>query len=189
MTSPIVHFMLSVQWTQQELYIRFCPRKWLGVESHLGNPQPAANQCEEFPMMVGHRNHGKVKFSCPATCHGGTCGERSFSSYSYLTLALDVVSGQRHSPVALYPRGKDPLYPLDRGGWVGPRAGLDAGARRKILCLCRGSNPDHSQTLYCLSYRNHDNEGKHGTMVTMPKATKFDKVTKINNHTSLCDCI
>jgi hypothetical protein len=26
---------------------------------------------------------------------------------------------------------------------VGPRAGLDAGARRKILCPCRGLNPDH----------------------------------------------
>jgi hypothetical protein len=41
------------------------------------------------------------------------------------------------------------------GGWVGPRAGLDAGARRKILCPCWESNPDrpaHSQTLYCLSY-------------------------------------
>jgi hypothetical protein len=35
-------------------------------------------------------------------------------------------------------------------GWVGPRAGLDAGTRRKILCPCRGSNPDRparSQTL------------------------------------------
>jgi hypothetical protein len=28
------------------------------------------------------------------------------------------------------------------GGWVGPRARLDAGARRKILCPCRGSNLD-----------------------------------------------
>jgi hypothetical protein len=26
------------------------------------------------------------------------------------------------------------------GGWVGPRASLDAETRRKILCLCRGSN-------------------------------------------------
>jgi hypothetical protein len=46
------------------------------------------------------------------------------------------------------------------GGWVGPRAGLDAGARRNILCPWRGSNldrpivqPVRSQTLYCLSYR------------------------------------
>jgi hypothetical protein len=41
-------------------------------------------------------------------------------------------------------------------GCVRPRAGLDAGVRRKILCPCRGSNPDRparSQTLYCLSYR------------------------------------
>jgi hypothetical protein len=39
---------------------------------------------------------------------------------------------------------------------VGPRAGLDAGTKRKILCPCRGSNPDRparSQTLYRLSYR------------------------------------
>jgi hypothetical protein len=41
---------------------------------------------------------------------------------------------------------------------VGPRAGLDAGARRKI-CPCRGIEPRssdlpaRSQTLYCLSYR------------------------------------
>jgi hypothetical protein len=38
---------------------------------------------------------------------------------------------------------------------VGPRAGLDAEARRKILCLFRGSNlgrPVRSQTLYCLNY-------------------------------------
>jgi hypothetical protein len=28
------------------------------------------------------------------------------------------------------------------GGWVGPRAGLDTEARGKILCPCRGSNPD-----------------------------------------------
>jgi hypothetical protein len=39
---------------------------------------------------------------------------------------------------------------------VGPRTGLDAEARRKILCPCWGSNPDRparSHTLYCLSYR------------------------------------
>jgi hypothetical protein len=47
------------------------------------------------------------------------------------------------------------------GGWVGHKAGLDAGARRKILCPCRGSNPDRSarsHTLYCLSYRGSKSE-------------------------------
>jgi hypothetical protein len=41
------------------------------------------------------------------------------------------------------------------GGWVGPRAGLDKGTGRKILCLCQGSNPGRpvrSQSLYWLSY-------------------------------------
>jgi hypothetical protein len=65
------------------------------------------------------------------------------------------VSGQHHAPAALYPRGKDPGTHCT-GGWVSPRAGLDAGARRKILCPCRRSNSGHSvrsQTLYQLSYR------------------------------------
>jgi hypothetical protein len=41
-------------------------------------------------------------------------------------------------------------------GWVALRAGLDAGARREILCPSRGSNPGRSvrrQTLHCLCYR------------------------------------
>jgi hypothetical protein len=60
------------------------------------------------------------------------------------------VSGQRHAPAALYPRGKSPWYPLDRR-----LGGLQNAEDRKIFCLCRGSNPDRpvrSQTLYWLSY-------------------------------------
>jgi hypothetical protein len=44
------------------------------------------------------------------------------------------------------------------GGWVGPRAGLDKEVKGKILCPCRGSNPDRPvvqsvvKTLYWLSY-------------------------------------
>jgi hypothetical protein len=52
------------------------------------------------------------------------------------------VSGQRHAPAALYPREKNPPGTHWIGGWVGLRAGLDAGARGKILCPCRGSNLD-----------------------------------------------
>jgi hypothetical protein len=36
------------------------------------------------------------------------------SSYSFLTSALDGVSGQHHAPAALYPRVEDPQYPLYR---------------------------------------------------------------------------
>jgi hypothetical protein len=65
------------------------------------------------------------------------------------------VSGQHHAPAALYPRGRAPGTHW-AGDWVGPTAALDAGARRKILCFCGGSNPGgppRSQTIYCLSYR------------------------------------
>jgi hypothetical protein len=51
------------------------------------------------------------------------------------------VSGQRHAPAALYPRGKDPGTHSTRG-WVGPRASLDTEAAGKILCPCWRSNPD-----------------------------------------------
>jgi hypothetical protein len=52
-------------------------------------------------------------------------------------------SGQRHAPAALYPRERTPGTHWI-GGWVGRRAGLDAEARRRILCPCRGSNLDRS---------------------------------------------
>jgi hypothetical protein len=41
-------------------------------------------------------------------------GERRYSSYSFVTSALDGVSGKRHSPAALHSRAKDRRYALDR---------------------------------------------------------------------------
>jgi hypothetical protein len=82
------------------------------------------------------------KQNSPSTRHGGAWGERRYSSYSFLT------------PAALCP-GEGTPGTHCTGGWVGPRAGLDTEVRGKILCPCRGSNPDHpvrSQTLYWLSY-------------------------------------
>jgi hypothetical protein len=77
-------------------------------------------------------------------------GEMNYSSYSFLTSALDGVSGQRHGPAALYPR-----YPLYRRSRVSSVSivsdyGLDdwaievrspAGAKdfSSILCVQTGS--------------------------------------------------
>jgi hypothetical protein len=44
------------------------------------------------------------------------------------------VSGQLHAPAAL-PKGKQPPGTHWIGGWVGPRAGLDAVKKGKILPL------------------------------------------------------
>jgi hypothetical protein len=41
------------------------------------------------------------------------------------------------------------------GGWVASRACLDTETGGKVICLCRGTNPDRSvcgQRQYCLSY-------------------------------------
>jgi hypothetical protein len=60
--------------------------------------------------------------------HAGAKGERSYSFYSFMTSALDGVSGQRHAPAALYPRERTPRTHWV-GGWVGLRDGLDTEAR------------------------------------------------------------
>jgi hypothetical protein len=81
-------------------------------------------------------------------------GERMYSSYSFSTSALDGGEWSASRPGRAFTPGERTLGAHCTGGWVGLRAGLDTEARGKILCPCRGSNPDHpvrSQTLYCLS--------------------------------------
>jgi hypothetical protein len=50
------------------------------------------------------------------------------------------VSGHLHAPAALPPE-KEPFCTHWIGGWVGPRAVLDAGVMRKIPSSRRESNP------------------------------------------------
>jgi hypothetical protein len=50
------------------------------------------------------------------------------------------VSGQLHAPAAL-PPGKEPLVQHWTGGWMGPRAVVDAVVKRKIPSPRRESNP------------------------------------------------
>jgi len=78
-----------------------------------------------------------------------------YSSYSFLTLALDVVSGQHYALATLYPWGKDPQYPLYRrlGGlhsqWT-QRSEEKSNAER-----WDPGRPVHIQALYWLSYSGY----------------------------------
>jgi hypothetical protein len=76
-----------------------------------------------------------------ATLHGGRWGGR-YSSYSFLTSALDGGEWSASRPGRDLPPGERTPGTHWIGGWVGLRACLDAGARRKILCPYRGSNLD-----------------------------------------------
>jgi hypothetical protein len=71
-------------------------------------------------------------------------GERKYSSYSFLTSALDGGEWSASRPGRAFTPGERTLGTHRTGGWVGPRAGLDTEARGKILCPCRGSNPNRT---------------------------------------------
>jgi hypothetical protein len=82
-------------------------------------------------MFISSHCYASCNKICPDSRHAGAKGERRYSSYSFLTSALDGVSGHREAPAALYPRE---ITPVTRwiGGWVGIRAGLDTECYRNF---------------------------------------------------------
>jgi hypothetical protein len=82
-----------------------------------------------------------VKWMCPATRHGDAWGERRYSSYSFLTSALDGGEWSASRPGRALPGERTPGTHFT-GGWVGLSVGLYTEVRGKILCPCRGPNPD-----------------------------------------------
>jgi hypothetical protein len=70
----------------------------------------------------------------------GVLGEWRCSSTHYLTSALDAGKWSASHPGRFTPRERTPATHWI-GGWVGPRAVLDAVVKRKIHNPCRESNP------------------------------------------------
>jgi hypothetical protein len=69
------------------------------------------------------------------------------SSYSFLSLKLVGVSGQRHVPAALYPQGKDVQVSIvQEAGWAPEPVWTQRLEKKKILGLFWGSNPDRPVT-------------------------------------------
>jgi hypothetical protein len=59
------------------------------------------------------------KKSCPATRHGGAWGERRYSSYSFLTSAVDGGEWSASRPGRALPPGKGPPVPIvQEAGWA-----------------------------------------------------------------------
>jgi hypothetical protein len=81
-----------------------------------------------------------AKKSSPATRHGGAWRERRYIFYSFLTSALDGVSGQRHDPAAFAPGKGTPVPIVQEAGWA------------PILCLCRSSNLDLPVVQYVIRH-------------------------------------
>jgi hypothetical protein len=110
---------------------------------------PSMNMLGHYYLKLGHDSFFPQKLF--RYRHAGAKGERMNSS-TFLTSALNE-DEWCHIPAALCSKEWIPGTHWIQG-WVDLRAGLDTEARGKILCMCRGSNPDRpvcSQTLYTLS--------------------------------------
>jgi hypothetical protein len=82
----------------------------------------------------------KVKQSHYTPCR--RLGGEEYSSYSFTASALDGGEWSASRLGLAFTPGERTPGTHCTGGWVGPRAGLDTEDRGKILCPCRGSNPD-----------------------------------------------
>jgi hypothetical protein len=90
--------------------------------------------------MIGKLQKAKQSHNTPMEAQGGG---RTYSSYSFLTSAVEGVSGKCHALAMLYPRGKDPppVPIVQEAGWA-PEPVWTQRLEEKSSCLCRGSNLD-----------------------------------------------
>jgi hypothetical protein len=77
-------------------------------------------------------------------------------------------------------------------GWVGPRAGLDAGVRRKILCLCRGSKFLVERYLKTELFKTTQSDYSHQLGCPAPAKSviwKFVKQSRQTGNANILKCI
>jgi hypothetical protein len=92
-----------------------------------------------YLCFIQHQQKGKA---VSQHTYGGARGRGCIApTHSRPRSALDGGEWSASRPGVLAP-GKGRLHTHCAGGWMGPREGLDTEVRRKISCLCRGSNLD-----------------------------------------------
>jgi hypothetical protein len=94
--------------------------------------------------------------------HANAKRERIYSSYSFLTSALNEGERSASHPGHILSPGQDPPSTHWIWGWVGLRAFLDTEARGKMLCLYQWWNP------VIQSVDRHDSDWS----TTAPKKTR-----------------
>jgi hypothetical protein len=77
-------------------------------------------------------------YSCPTTCHEGAWGEKMYSSYPFLTSALDGGEWSASRPNC----GERTSGTDCTGGWVDPGIVWTQTLEEKSFCLCRESSFD-----------------------------------------------
>jgi hypothetical protein len=78
---------------------------------------------------------------CPATRHGGAWGERRYSSYSFLTSAVDGGEWSASRPGRALPPGKGPPVPIvQEAGWA-PQPVWTQRLEEKSLAFAGDRNP------------------------------------------------
>jgi hypothetical protein len=85
-------------------------------------------------------NEIKIKLSC--YCHAYDKGERMYSSFSFLTLALDGGEWSLSHSGHTNHWENNPWYWLDRR-LGGPQSWSEHRGYRKNPCICQGLNPSH----------------------------------------------
>jgi hypothetical protein len=82
------------------------------------------------------------KQSSPTSRFGGALGERSFSSYSFTTLALDRGEWSASLPGRALPQGKGPPVPIVQEAEWASEPVWTQRLEEKSFCLCLESNLD-----------------------------------------------
>jgi hypothetical protein len=100
------------------LILRYC-----NVETLQKTSRTCQNEQFEFSVCICFMHNSSIfpsevkkveGKSGPTTCYIGVWEQRRYSSYCFLTLAVEGLSGQHHALVMLYPLGKNPWNPLYR---------------------------------------------------------------------------
>jgi hypothetical protein len=103
------------------------------------------NGCFGMGSFAGHSNTMifpvKKKYCNPTTNLLRRRGERSYSSYSFTTSALDEGEWSVSRPGRALPPGRPPVPTGQEAGWA-PQLVWTRRIEEKSSCLCRGSNLD-----------------------------------------------